>query len=53
MALLAGGALYYADTRTILLTAAAAYACSAVFAYRYLRRSLYRRVDPLIGPEGS
>ena len=43
--MLLGGAVYYEEQRTLLLIAAAVYAVIAVFAARYLRRSIYKRVD--------
>ena len=46
--MLLGGAVYYEEQRTLLLIAAAGYAVIAVFAARYLRRSIYKRIgdDP-------
>ncbi len=47
--LLLGGAVYYEEYRGVLLIAAAVYAVFAIFAARFLRRSIYKRVerDPL------
>jgi hypothetical protein len=46
--ILLGGAIYYEDYRGVLLIAAAVYAVFAIFAARYLKHSLYKRVgdDP-------
>ena len=43
--MLLGGAVYYEEQRTLLLVAAAGYAVVAVFAARFLRRSIYKRVE--------
>ena len=43
--MLLGGAVYYEEQRALLLVAAAVYAVFAIFAARYLRRSIYKRVD--------
>lgn len=43
--ILVGAAAIYADYRVLILAVAAVYAFFAAFAYRYLRRSIYKQVE--------